>query len=92
MSRHSVLKDNESRRRGNGNAPRQLDEGAVTFKIPAEDYDILRRTHPDLFSHCHVTRLKAWHAFRNTPLGETYMVVRTPNQVKRAHKNRIIVR
>ncbi len=91
--RHSILKANDNIRRGNGVGPRQLDDGEVAFAIPTEDYDKLKRVFPELFSLDAAERNWAWRAFRDTPLGEHYMVQRTPRQVRRStrHGNRGII-
>jgi len=89
--RNAVLDANKGIREGRLNGPRRLDEGEVTFRIPKQDYKVLLRLFPDLVNPQHDVRLAAWKQFRNSPVGERYLVTRTPRQVK-ANQNRIIVK
>lgn len=88
--RHAILKDNHARQAGR-KPVRRLDDGEVVFKIPKQDMKVLARLFPELVSKNHATRLAAWKQLRNSPIGEQYLVTRTPRQVK-ANQNRIIVR
>jgi len=89
--RNSVLDANRGIREGRTNGPRRLDEGEVTFRIPDTDYPVLLILFPDLASKDHAVRLAAWKQLRHSPVGEKYLVTRTPRQVK-ANQNRIIVK
>lgn len=84
MNRNDILKHNRTLREGSGQRPRCLDMGEVVFKIPEQDMKVLKRLFPDLVSKDHDVRLKAWHDLRRSPIGEQYLVTRTPRQVKRS--------
>jgi hypothetical protein len=51
---------------------------------------VLARIYPDLVSHDHAVRLAAWKKLRNSPVGEKYLVTRTPRQVKNSQRGIII--
>lgn len=70
--------------------PRRLEDGEVTFRIPTDDMKVLARIYPDLVSKDHSVRLAAWKKLRNSPVGEKYLVTRTPRQVKRSQRGIII--
>lgn len=70
--------------------PRRLDEGEVVFRIPKGDMKVLARIYPELLSKQHDVRLAAWKKLRNSPIGEKYLVTKTPRQVKRGQKGIII--
>ncbi len=82
-SRQRVLDANDAIRRGNADKPRRLPDGEVAFRIPEADWGVLMRMYPELNHPDATTRLAAWKKFRHSPLGEPYLVVRTPNQVRR---------
>ena len=71
--------------------PTRLEDGEVTFRIPTRDMKVLQVIYPELISTDHSIRLAAWKKFRSNPAAEKYLVVRTPNQVKRSQRG-IIVR
>ena len=83
MGRRQILEHNKAVREKR--APvRRLEEGEVVFKIPQGDYRVLTRIYPDLVSKDHTVRLKAWKDLRASPVGEKYLVTRTPRQVKQS--------
>lgn len=82
--RRRILEHNQALRQGRLPKPRRLDDGEVVFKVPLEDMPVLTRIYPDLVSRDNDVRLKAWHKLRASPVGEKYLVTRTPNQVKRS--------
>lgn len=90
MSRHNILKQNQGMRDRRLPGPRRLEDGEVTFRIPTEDYKVLTRLYPNLASKDHAVRLNAWKQLRASPVGEKYLVTRTPNQVKRSQGGIII--
>lgn len=90
MTRRAILKHNQALREGRLPGPRRLDDGEVVFKIPHSDYRVLVRLYPDLASHDHKVKLKAWQDLRNSPVGQKYLVTRTPQQVKRSPAGIII--
>lgn len=96
LTRNQVLEANQRIRSGNSPLPTRLDDGYVALRIPKRDWPILRKWDPELESHDHEIRLKAWKRLEAGPLGELYRVTaRSPSQVKRStrHGNRgIIVR
>lgn len=51
---------------------------------------VLARLFPELVSKDHSVRLRAWKDLRASPIGEKYMVTRTPRQVKRSQRGIII--
>jgi len=83
-TRNQVLAANEAIRRGNARKPTRLPDGEVTFRIPEADWPVLMRTHPDLKHPDPDMRHAAWAKFRASPVGEKYLVVRTPAQVRRS--------
>lgn len=92
--RKIILDANEGIRRGSINAPRKLDEGYVAFRIPEQDFKVLRVLYPDLVSKDNETRLKAWKRLEASAIGERYRVTaRSPQQVRRAsrHGNKGII-
>lgn len=92
LTRSQVLNGNEAMRRGNTRKPTRLPDGEVEFRIPTEDYAMLMRKFPWLQHKDPAIRLHAWKTFRASPMGEKYLVVRSPSQVQRSHNNRIIVK
>ena len=82
--RHRILKHNQALREGVLPGPRRLDDGEVTFKIPTGDMKVLARLYPELVSTDHSIKLAAWKKLRGTPVGQKYLVTRTPSQVKRS--------
>jgi len=84
MTRRAILKHNQALREGTLPGPRRLDDGEVVFKIPTRDMKVLARIYPNLVSKDHAVRLKAWKELRKSPVGEKYLVTRTPKQVKRS--------
>ena len=81
--RLKILRHNQAAREKR--APvRRLEEGEVVFKIPPSDYRVLTRVYPKLVSKDHAERLQAWKDLRHSPVGEQYLVTRTPRQVKRS--------
>lgn len=88
--RKLILNANQAVRDGRLPAPRRLDDGEVTFRIPKSDMKVLTRIYPELISKDHNIRLSAWKKFRNSPLAEKYLVTRTPGQVKRSQKGIIV--
>lgn len=89
--RRAILDANRGIREGRTNGPRRLHEGEVVFRIPQKDMPVLARLFPELVCKDHEIRLKAWHKLRNSPIGEQYLVTKTPRQV-RASDKRIIVK
>ncbi len=71
-------------REGTRPGARRLEDGEVTFRIPTQDMRVLARIYPNLVSKDHAVRLAAWKKLRNSPIGEKYLVTRTPNQVKKS--------
>lgn len=91
MSERKIILDhNHQVRDGRLPKPTRLDDGEVVFKIPTRDMKVLARIYPELVSKEHDLRLAAWKKLRNSPVGQKYLVTRTPNQVKRAPKGIII--
>lgn len=91
-TRNEVLAANEAIRRGNARKPTRLPDGEVAFRIPTDDWPVLMRLFPDL-QHPHAeTRRTAWVKFRSSAVGEKYLVVRSPAQVRRSNNNRIIIK
>lgn len=88
--RDKILERARAIREGRLQKPTRLDDGEVVFMIPTEDMPVLAKIFPDLVSLDHEIRLKAWHKLRNSPLGEQYLVQRTPAQVKRSPAGIII--
>lgn len=88
--RHAILKHNQAIREGTAEQPKRLEEGYVSLRIPVEDWPALRRMFPELESKDHAIRLAAWHKFRESPIGEKYLVTRTPNQVRKSQKGIIV--
>jgi hypothetical protein len=84
MSRRNILRHNQDLRTGVLPKPRRLNDGEVVFKIPTSDMKVLARIYPDLVSKDHAVRLAAWKKLRKSPVGEKYLVTRTPRQVKRS--------
>lgn len=85
MSDRRLILDNNRRvREDRTRAPRRLEEGEVTFRIPTGDMKVLARIYPDLVSKDHDARLAAWKKLRHSPVGEKYLVTRTPKQVKQS--------
>jgi hypothetical protein len=82
--RKIILDQNHAIRDKRLPAPRRLDDGEVAFRIPTQDMKVLARIYPNLVSKDHAIRLAAWKKLRNSPVGEKYLVTRTPNQVKRS--------
>ena len=92
FTRAEILNANEAIRRGNARKPRKLPDGEVAFRIPEADWPVLMTLFPDLKHPDATMREAAWHKFKHDPVAEKYLVVRTPNQVKRAGNIRIIAR
>lgn len=87
--RDRILGHNRAAREGR--APvRKLQDGEVVFKIPTQDWKVLTTIYPGLISKDHNERLQAWRDLRHSPVGERYLVTRTPRQVQRS--SRIIVK
>ena len=84
LERFKILKGNQAMREGTQPGARKLEDGEVTFRIPTSDMRVLARIYPNLVSKDHAVRLAAWKKLRNSPIGEKYLVTRTPNQVKRS--------
>jgi hypothetical protein len=82
--RKTILDHNRALREGVLPGPRRLDDGEVVFKIPTRDMKVLARIYPDLVNKDHDIRLKAWKKLRASPVGEKYLVTRTPQQVRRS--------
>lgn len=91
LTRKVVLAANRRVREGQSPRPRRLDFGETTFRIPDQDFFVLRRLFPELASTDGKERFEAWQRFARSPLSEPYRVVRSPRQV-RASDKRIIVR
>ena len=89
-TRNQVLHANEAITRGNARKPTRLPDGEVQFRIPEADWPVLMKLFPDLKHHDATTRMAAWREFQHSPVAEPYLVVRTPNQVKRSNNHRII--
>lgn len=90
-ARNQVLEAN--RRARDGIDPvRRLDCGETTFRIPEEDWPVLRKLYPALASKNGGERFEAWKQFRDSPLGVLYSVARTPQQVRRDQRRGVIVR
>ncbi len=88
--RKFILDHNHQVRDGRLPKPARLDDGEVVFKIPTQDMKVLVRVYPDLVSNDHAVRLAAWKKLRGSPVGEKYLVTRTPAQVKRSQRGVII--
>lgn len=88
--RKIILDQNHAMRDKRLPGPRRLEDGEVAFRIPTEDMPVLIRIYPELNSQDHAVRLAAWKKLRNSPVGEKYLVTRTPNQVKRSQTGIII--
>ena len=88
--RTHILKHNQALRSGARPGPTRLEDGEVVFKIPTQDMKVLARIYPSLVSTDHAVRLAAWKKLRGSPVGEKYLVTRTPNQVKRSQRRIII--
>ncbi len=88
--RTQILNHNQALRERRQPGARRLDDGEVVFKIPTQDMKVLARIYPSLVSKDHAVRLAAWKKLRGSPIGEKYLVTRTPNQVKRSPKGIII--
>lgn len=88
--RHAILKHNQAIREGTAEQPTRLEEGYVSLRIPVEDWPVLRRMYPELEAKDHDIRLAAWHKFRQSAIGEKYLVTRTPRQVKNSVKGIIV--
>ncbi len=88
--RKLILDHNHQVRDGRLPAPTRLEDGEVVFKIPTQDMKVLARIYPELISKQHDIRLAAWKKLRSSPVGEKYLVTRTPAQVKRAQRRIII--
>lgn len=88
--RKRILEHNQALREGRLPGPRRLDDGEVVFKIPESDFKVLTRIYPELVSKDHAVRLAAWKKLRASPVGEKYLVTRTPDQVKRSPSGIII--
>lgn len=91
-TRRQVLNANDAMRRGNARKPTRLPDGEVAFRIPSDDWPVLMKLVPGLNNTHAPTRLEAWKKFRESPLAEKYLVVRSPAQVRRSNKQRIIVK
>ena len=93
-NRNQVLEANKKLRQGmlTPEEVRALDMGYVALRIPTDDWKVLRKLFPDLESKDHAVRLKAWKNLQKSPIGEKYLVTRTPNQVQRSNNHRIIVK
>ena len=85
-TRTQVLNANQAIRRGNARKPTKLPDGEVAFRIPENDWPVLMVLFPELKHHDATTRMAAWNKFRHNPVAEKYLVVRTPNQVKRSKR------
>jgi len=86
--RKLILDNNAALRQGEG--ARRLEDGEVTFRIPTADMKVLARIYPELTHPDNTVRLNAWKKFRSNPAAEKYLVVRTPNQVKRSQRGIIV--
>lgn len=91
-TRNQVLTANEAIRRGNARKPTRLDDGEVTFRIPESDWPVLMTLYPNLKHPDTCIRQDAWQQFRHDPVGEKYLVVRTPQQVRRSNASRIVIK
>ena len=91
-TRTEILNANDAIRRGNARKPTRLPDGEVAFRIPEADWPVLMTLFPDLKHTDASMRMAAWNKFKHDPVAEKYLVVRTPNQVKRAGNTRIIAR
>ena len=89
-SRKLILDHNHQVRDGRLPAPRRLEDGEVVFKIPTQDMKVLARIYPNLISKDHAVRLAAWKTLRASPVGEKYLVTRTPRQVKQSQPGIIV--
>jgi len=89
-SRKLILDHNHQVRDGRLPAPRRLEDGEVVFKIPTQDMKVLARIYPNLISKDHAVRLAAWKKLRASPVGEKYLVTRTPRQVKQSQPGIIV--
>jgi len=90
MNRKIILDQNHAIRDKRLPAPQRLEDGEVTFRIPHDDYKVLTRIYPSLVSKDHAVRLAAWKKLRQSPVGEKYLVTRTPAQVKRSQTGIIV--
>lgn len=88
-ARREILSDNVRRRAGL-DPVRRLPDGEVTFKIPERDMKVLATLFPGLVSHDNAERLSAWKQLRHSPIGEQYLVTRTPRQVQRSQQGIIV--
>lgn len=89
MNERKLILDNNAKLR-QGEGTRRLEDGEVTFRIPTKDMDVLKVIYPELVCTDHSIRLAAWKKFRSNPVAEKYLVVRTPNQVKRSQRGIIV--
>jgi len=81
IRRHKILKSNQAMREGVIDGPRRLEDGEVAFRVPTEDMKALVLLYPDLMSHDHAVKHQAWKKLRHSPIGEKYLVTRTPRRV-----------
>lgn len=88
-TRDQVLQANQAITRGNARKPTRLPDGEVAFRIPEADWAVVMKTHPDLMHHDAAVRMAAWRKFQHSPVGQPYLVVRTPGQVQRSNNHRI---
>ncbi len=88
-TRQQVINANDSIRRGNARKPTRLPDGEVQFRIPEADWPVLMIIYPDLKHRDASTRMAAWREFAQSAHAEPYLVVRTPNQVRRSDNHRI---
>jgi hypothetical protein len=88
--RSTVLLANRAVREGALPAPRRLDFGETTFRIPESDYFVLRRIYPALASQDAAERFAAWKDLLRSPIGEKYRVTRSARQVLQSDKRIVI--
>lgn len=92
MSERNEVFDANRRAREGVDPVRRLDCGETTFRIPEADFFALRKLFPALASSDGKERFEAWKRFRESPFAERYLVVRTPQQVRRDQRRGVIVR
>lgn len=85
LTPEQVVDLNQKISRGNDDAPRRLEDGYVSMRIPTQEYHRLLRLFPDLKNPDPVIRLAAWKDLEAGELGDRYRVQkRSPRQVLNA--------
>lgn len=65
--------------------------GEYTMRIPEQDYRTLMVLLPDLQAQNAEVREAAWKQFAESPLANAYRMARSPQQVRRSNKHKIII-